>query len=218
MIEFLKNWIRSIVLIIFFAFLLEVFMPRSDLSRYIKVILGFLVIITVLSPVLSLFNLDFDFNQRIWAIKNDIEIQEITERGKSIQKDYNEQAIEQYKKGIVEQIKSHILDVVGLDESKIEINVEICEDIHDKDFGKLQGVEVIIDYSKKEEMGVKKIKPVEISIGLPNETKKASSDRNEVDNDSILINNIKKALSQFYNISHERVYIEVRKDEDYGAF
>ena len=65
------------------------FMPSSDLKRYIKVVMGFLVILTIITPFLTIFKYDFnfnDFNEKILEIRKDIEIQEIITTGREMQK------------------------------------------------------------------------------------------------------------------------------------
>lgn len=52
--EVLTNTIKNIVLLVFFASVIEMFLPRSSLSRYVQLIIGLFVIVAILNPIANI--------------------------------------------------------------------------------------------------------------------------------------------------------------------
>ncbi|MEW6082623.1 MAG: stage III sporulation protein AF [Bacillota bacterium] len=53
-IEGLKEWARDIVFILVLAGILELLLPSGSTRKYVKVVMGLIVVLVVLNPVLSL--------------------------------------------------------------------------------------------------------------------------------------------------------------------
>lgn len=52
--EWISDWIRQIILIIFIATFIDLLLPSSSLERYVKLIMGLIIIVSILQPVLQL--------------------------------------------------------------------------------------------------------------------------------------------------------------------
>jgi stage III sporulation protein AF len=59
LIEWLTNWLKEIILVILLATFVDLLLPSSTMHRYVKVVLSLLILLTILSPVLSLLRADF---------------------------------------------------------------------------------------------------------------------------------------------------------------
>lgn len=57
--ESLVDWIRNLILIIIFAGFLQLLIPGNSFHRYIRVVMGFFIIVTLLHPLLNFLQLDF---------------------------------------------------------------------------------------------------------------------------------------------------------------
>lgn len=60
--EWISDWIRQIVLIIFIATFIDLLLPSSSLQRYVKLIMGLIIIVSILQPVLQ-----FVLNEDKWS-------------------------------------------------------------------------------------------------------------------------------------------------------
>ncbi|WLD91998.1 stage III sporulation protein AF [Alkalihalobacillus sp. AL-G] len=58
--SFIYEWITNIILIILLATILELLLPSSSFQKYIKVVIGLLLIIAILNPLIQFFSIDFD--------------------------------------------------------------------------------------------------------------------------------------------------------------
>lgn len=58
---FLKN-VQSIIIAIIFIIMIEMLLPNGANKKYVKIISGIYLIVTILNPFLKLFNKDFDLD------------------------------------------------------------------------------------------------------------------------------------------------------------
>lgn len=57
MLEIIKELVRDLIVVVFLATVLELLMPKSDLKRYIRMVIGLVVILIILSPLNRIFSL-----------------------------------------------------------------------------------------------------------------------------------------------------------------
>jgi stage III sporulation protein AF len=56
MIEFLSEWLRKIILLILLATFIDLLLPNSSMQRYVKLVIGLFVLLTILSPLFQVFH------------------------------------------------------------------------------------------------------------------------------------------------------------------
>lgn len=59
MVEALSGWLARIVAVVLLAALVDLLLPNKTMQRYVRLVAGLLVLLTVATPVLSLFKSDF---------------------------------------------------------------------------------------------------------------------------------------------------------------
>jgi stage III sporulation protein AF len=55
--EWLTLWLKKIILLVLLAAFLDLILPSTSLQRYVKMVMGLIILLTILSPVFTLFNL-----------------------------------------------------------------------------------------------------------------------------------------------------------------
>lgn len=75
------SWVTQIVLLILLAIILELLLPNESFKRYVKMVIGLVLIVALLNPVVKLFHLpsetilnQFELNSGNDFIKNSIKI------------------------------------------------------------------------------------------------------------------------------------------------
>ncbi|MDA5107008.1 stage III sporulation protein AF [Brevibacillus thermoruber] len=53
----LTLWLKKIILLVLLAAFLDLVLPNTSLQRYVKMVMGLILLLTIISPVFSLFNL-----------------------------------------------------------------------------------------------------------------------------------------------------------------
>ncbi|UOE95919.1 stage III sporulation protein AF [Alkalihalobacillus sp. LMS39] len=54
----LTDWLTNIILLILLATIIELLLPNSSMQRYVKMVVGLLLLVVLLNPVLSIFSKD----------------------------------------------------------------------------------------------------------------------------------------------------------------
>ncbi|WP_331460453.1 stage III sporulation protein AF [Gracilibacillus suaedae] len=58
MIEYLSSWILQIIIYMILAMIVDLILPSSTLKQYVKLVVGLLLILIILQPLLSVFNVN----------------------------------------------------------------------------------------------------------------------------------------------------------------
>jgi stage III sporulation protein AF len=68
--DWLGGWLRSIVTVILLATFVDLILPSSTMQRYVKTVMSLIILLTLLSPVLQLFERKFNVDQLLTAAIN----------------------------------------------------------------------------------------------------------------------------------------------------
>lgn len=69
MIDWLSGWLREIVLIVLFAAFVDLLLPNNAFQRYVRTVLGLFILLTLLSPILSLFQQKWDSQKLLASVE-----------------------------------------------------------------------------------------------------------------------------------------------------
>lgn len=62
MIAFLSNWLKEIILLILIATFMDLLLPNRSMERYVKLVMGLVIILAILAPIISLLNKNVDWS------------------------------------------------------------------------------------------------------------------------------------------------------------
>lgn len=62
MIEWLSSWLKQIILLVLIATFLDLLLPNNAMDRYVKLVMGLLIIMAILSPLLQLIHSNLDLS------------------------------------------------------------------------------------------------------------------------------------------------------------
>ncbi|MCG0274978.1 MAG: stage III sporulation protein AF [Thermosediminibacteraceae bacterium] len=192
MVESLSLWIKQIITVVIFTLFVDILMPSSNLQKYIKVVLGIVVMITILNPIISILKGDIVFTRTQLDVASYLDQDPIMIKTEEFKQKHFEMALELYKKKlenlIAQQVKNHTSLVVTKTDLKIDQN------------GKLEKIHLILkreDSSKSN----KKVEKVSVKVDSP------SSDISEnLDED---LQGLKEYLSTFYEIPETNISLEL---------
>ena len=72
MISFLKTWIEQLAIAVVITSLFELIIPKGNLKKYIKIVLGLYVVFSIISPFVNsnaLYDIKEDFKMKLLKIK-----------------------------------------------------------------------------------------------------------------------------------------------------
>lgn len=160
--EFISDWITQIIIFILLATIIDLLTPNLAMSKYIKLVLGLILILILLTPIFSLFNLDFE-----GAINNNY--RNLFEMDGEMER--MESSIEMQKSEIESTHDAYILEEMAvqlksltneelLDEHDAHIT-DINFQFEDETTKTYEGLTEVIVYLEKGADGEGNIKPIE---------------------------------------------------------
>ena len=199
--KFLSNWIEQIAIAVIIVSILEMLLPKGNIKKYIKVILGIYVVFCMISPFINkqdLYAMDFS---NIMATYNVTENNQ-TNSSTDIEKMYKSTFEDDIKRRLEREgyrVKSCNIDAVFNAEKKDagikKIEIVLLSKIEDNSQP---------NSNQTNKIDINKIQEVQINIG--ESTKDETEDKKEITQKEI--NNLKKLLSEHYEIYKKIIDIQ----------
>ncbi len=224
MIAWLSNWLKNIIIIVLIASFVDVLLPNSNIQKYARMVLGLLIILTIITPILSIFS-DVSASDLI----NKIQSQTLTNEEKTISTkiESNQQiANGNYQQKLITEVENRLLkeakdslenkfDImikkVDLDASNNDsgwiiskINVYVTPKENAKTEGKTQ-------VASKEVKDIKNVDVVHIDIS---ENKQAIEENKENKSITGIETPIKEILAKNWGIAKDSIHVYVENDLD----
>ncbi|WP_372995647.1 stage III sporulation protein AF [Lutispora sp.] len=205
MIEFLRNWVINIVIIIIFVIITDVVLPEGNIKKYVRVIIGTFVLLTIIKPFISITDLANDF-ERTYIETNVVLNTDKKLLDKEVLNSYqNAKAIEIYESRLKDQIASAVSYKASVDKKNIDVSLDINKNQNSNDFGLINSVIVII-YNQKKGDKIEKIKKVRIG----EEEKVIYNEVEEYNfNEKTSTADIRNMLSEILGINKDKVQVKL---------
>ena len=209
MVALISEWIVTITSVIIFATFIEILIPNSNYKRYIDVVIGFLLVVVILTPLTKFINGGTDFGEEILRASNQLEQTTVRNRMDNIQYNNDEAVIILYKNEIGKQLQNYIEQ--NTEYAVNDVAVEIDDDRDSPEFGMIKNFDITLEKKTENMKPVNEaVKPIQINISA------RKNNNNTVEAGSILISNeedlIKENIGNLYNISKDNINIYILKN------
>lgn len=208
--DILRLMVKSILVIIMLAAFLEIVLPRSDMKRYVNLVIGLFVILAVLNPFLTLINkgLDLDVFDDMTAKTPDTE--SLIRIGKEMAAEDRTKATQQYR----EKLSRQIMGIAGMYQNTktTGVDVEMVDDPDSENFGQIKKIIIHTNNQstadnnsgsgRSPSAGVE-VNVNEVNIGTENPEKNQAK---AVDNSR----GLKDVIADFYGLNPEQIEIETQ--------
>ncbi|EPY2271261.1 stage III sporulation protein AF [Clostridium sporogenes] len=157
MLQWLKDWITNIAVAVFFITAIEMLLPKNNIKKYGKFVLGLILITVILNPIIKIFNKDYNISQyadKATASFNNVEYKNDFDKYK---KKNREETLNNFKANLQNQTKKKLEE--KFPENKYEVNVEIAYD-EEKDNLQIKSIDVGVKGNKIEK--IKKVNKINI--------------------------------------------------------
>lgn len=203
--EFLRGWIINIVIIIIFLTITDITLPESGVKKYIRVIIGTFVLLTIIKPLMNLSDVANDFQKSYFETS-------ITLNGekelidKEVLNSYQSmKAIGIYESKLKDQIVSAVSYKTTIDKNNIKVVLDINKNQDSSEFGSINNVSIILN-AKEKTNGIEKIKKVEIG----EEEKVIYKKEEEYNfNEKTSTDEIRNMLSEILGIKKDKVQVKL---------
>lgn len=194
MIKFLSNWIEQIAIAVIVTSIFEMILPKGNISKYIKMILGVYIVFNIISPFVNskdLYSLE-NFNIETYA--KDLNL--------TANSSVNQESMDiRLKHLYIEQIETNIKNKVnelGYEVEKCQVDANL--DCNNSNAG-INRINLILK-EKEDGNNVKKVYVNEIVTSRMLKFKDNENSEKE--------NKVKENLSQYYEINENIINIKIK--------
>lgn len=204
MINFLKDWIMNITVLVLFIVLIEMLMPSGRMKKYAGLVTGIILIIAIINPFLKLVGSKVDLSDIQAVNGNEIDRLEIEKNSKLLEGEQMRQITEVYRKKIIKQLEDNALKSKEVAEARGDVIIN--EDYNSASFGEIKRAYLEITL-KGENTGIKpvaKVERIKIGEGGTKEEESASLD-------PMLKKQLEDRIAGLFNIDKENIIISRKK-------
>lgn len=178
---FINEWITNIILFVLLATIIDMLLPSSGMHKYVKLVMGLLLIAIILSPILKLVSSDLDTLIRAvpgWdgeteqKMENSIELQK-----KEIQASQHAYILEETAEQLKESAEEELMESHELEISIIELGVDEQEDNFPDN---LNNITVYLREREEEVEAVVMVEKIEINTNSPPSTNDRTKGSREI--------------------------------------
>jgi hypothetical protein len=215
MIPAFSVYIKNIAIFLIFTAFANIMIPSAKYKQYVNLALGFVMIFLLLTPLRALIGAvgGDDIGAMFTGFSNRFETA-VTKPGdvEKLEGAQDALILSAFKESILSQIET----LVAEEGTFIYQSADITADESDEHFGEIQAIRLTLRKKTAEERAAGarptakpliRIEPVAIDTQSIFSTKYEPEGADAEESDEI--KNIKKLLSDFYNLSHDNIYITI---------
>lgn len=212
--ETIGGLIRYIVILIFISTLLEMILPQGVFRRYLRMLIGILLIFTLITPLQKIMRIApyWEIPPLVNSMKDEssAELEAILGHGERLYKEKMKSALEDYQ--------AKVFDLLAVELSRefkqdlIDLQVTTEDNPDSKEFGLFKHIYVVI----QEEKLVKKVaapgdvEEINVSVKVASPNKEASGENSRSNSSTGKTREIEKYLAAYFRLFPENVEVEIR--------
>jgi stage III sporulation protein AF len=205
-IEWISEWLKQIIILVLIATFIDLLLPNNALDRYVKLVMGLLIIMAILTPIFQLLSEKYDLSALAFTHASHGErlasLQQIREQGERLKTTQDRLIQEQSSKQMELSIKEQVEQKFGVEVMESNVTLQTGP----KGMAEIKHIHVRASASaiSPHQMGGKPVQPVYISVG---EREPASPKENQAGNK--LAQDIANYLSDAWHVRQEQVQVTV---------
>lgn len=127
----ITEWVKTVIFVVLFAAFLELLLPASGMRRFVRVVMGLLILLVMLNPVVEVFQTNFSPDQ-VPALSgggpDSASGSAVPETIADAAKQRNQLALAVYEKDLARQIRAVVLALDGVRDAKVDVSVQQSAD------------------------------------------------------------------------------------------
>ncbi|KON70026.1 stage III sporulation protein AF [Peribacillus butanolivorans] len=177
--SFLAGWVSNIIVFVLLATVIDMLLPNSALQKYAKMVIGLLLIAIIITPILGLFNKDFD--EILSAATSEFEDQKKKDLGnltemkkKEIQATQGAYILKQMAVDLQAEVEEELMVDYNMKISSIDVGVKNEEEPSIDD---LQNITISLEKAEgKEDSEIEAVAKIDINAERPSSSDDANLD------------------------------------------
>ncbi|MBA4600903.1 stage III sporulation protein AF [Thermoactinomyces mirandus] len=167
MISWMSDWLKQIVLLVLIATFIDLLLPNSRLDRYVKLVMGLLIVMAILSPIFGLLSDDLDLESLAFlpsapAFSPLDSMEEIEQKSEALKQEQQQMVRQQAEQKISQSIKAGLEKHFPVEVKKSEVRLRMGDDTGGNE---VERVSVsILPQESDSKTGMKPVEPVYIDL------------------------------------------------------
>ena len=121
----LTEIIRNLVILAFLSLVLELVLPRGNMAKYVRLVMGLLVILVVIQPLLTLSGGDWsELAESVFHQQAEDNTEAIVSDGNNMADQWSETALAEYEATVADQVEAMALTVDGVEAAMAEAVIQ----------------------------------------------------------------------------------------------
>lgn len=192
MLAMITEWVKNIIIVVLFASFMEMLLPNSSMQRFVRVIMGLLIMLAILNPIVDIIQ-NRGLPAQVPALslggKNPEQVQKNTER---FVQERERLTREMYRNDLAKQIRAVVAAIDGV--KSVKVSVELQDTSAGPDIA-VDKIEIFI------QPGVRNSDTVEkVNIG--------GSIHPEMEISSYTREKVVRTVNELYQVSRERIDVK----------
>lgn len=215
--DIIRFLVQNLIVIVVLGVFLEMFLPNSEMRRYVRMVMGLLVIIAVLGALGSLFQsrwkMEFPEALLSHGHPGTVPLSEIMKRGEKLGDKQRGKAIEEYRTGLARQI--YALASFSREITLLSVEVDVDDNPNSSKFGQIRQVKLVlknrnVSFTQEEKRKSESVvEPVTVKVGEKKKTdSRVISEKEPVPAQAqIDAELLVETITNFYNLSPDQVKV-----------
>lgn len=188
--DYLLTYIKNIAVFGLMASIVVHLLPGSQYRKYVRLFLGFLLIMLILSPIGKLTKWGTYVNNRYEWFNLQLRNRELDFNVDAAKDQAREAYLAEYEEGLKEQLSVKMKEE-GYEVKEAKFETESSEEA----FGQIKGVTLVLEKETGQKMKIDKVE-----VGVMKESK----------SNSVESKKIKKSIGDFYQIGESHINIDIQ--------
>ncbi|MDT8901063.1 stage III sporulation protein AF [Anaeroselena agilis] len=124
MLSALTDWVRNIIMVVLFATFLELLLPSSGMQRFVRVIMGMLILLAILGPAVDILQSRITPEMPAFAGQSDPAADRVTSGAEAVVRARDRLAAEYYRKDLARQIRAVVAGIDGVADARVAVELE----------------------------------------------------------------------------------------------
>jgi stage III sporulation protein AF len=138
-------------------------MPNNDMKRFVKVIMGLLIILVIIKPFIMAKDMGDQFQRSMTLAEAYIEQTDSRNKNNEVTAFQNNTALDIYKQNLAERVANIVKTHKDMANRDVKVSLEIENDMSKEDFGSIKSMQVNIAKGSGSSIKASAIEPVKIN-------------------------------------------------------
>lgn len=206
--EIIKDLVRNIVVIVLLTTFLDLLLPSSSMQRFVKVVMGLFILMSLLNPVLELLSGNQEFEVFSWQQPQTVTSNSILAGSERLKETNEGLFLDNYCLRLEKQMEGLLKFVRGVEAVKVKVELKSGHEIRAQDIIKNVQVTVKSREGGEENNNAGIIEPINIRVGSTENNDPANGPRKaETGEEKLAEQEIKQILFQYFGLKPVQVFV-----------